>query len=218
MNPVRRYAFVPFIALSVIHVLLIAFGNDGMVAATKPLLMPMLLLGFLSAAPMTHRLVVGLVVGGIVFSWAGDVLLQSPGDIGFLVGLGAFLVAHLFYITAFLKLGTGKVKLWVWAYLIWYGALLALLIPGLGSLVVPVILYGAVLGTMAILATRVNAVVGWGGLLFLVSDSILAMDRFMPGYALPASDVVIMTTYLIGEGLIAYGVVRALRALNAQQS
>lgn len=211
MNPVRRYAFVPFIALSVIHVLLIAASNDGMVAATKPLLMPMLLLGFLSAAPMTNRLIVGLVVGGIVFSWAGDVLLQSPGDIGFLVGLGAFLVAHVFYISAFLRLGTGKVKLWVWAYLVWFGALLALLIPGLGALVVPVIVYGLVLGTMAITATRVNAVVGWGGLLFLLSDSILAMDRFMPGYALPASDFVIMTTYLIGEGLIAYGVVRALR-------
>lgn len=218
MNPVRRYAFVPFIALSIIHVLFIAFGNDVMVAATKPLLMPMLLLGFLSAAPMANRFLVGLVVGGIVFSWAGDVLLQSPGDMGFLVGLGAFLVAHLFYIWAFLKLGTGKIRLWVWAYLIWYGALLALLVPGLGGLVVPVIAYGAVLGTMAILSTRVNAVVGWGGLLFLLSDSVLAMDRFMPGFALPAADVVIMTTYLIGEGLIAYGVVQALRATGSKPS
>lgn len=218
MNPVRRYAFLPFIALSVIHVLLIAFGNEAMVAASKPLLMPMLLLGFLSAAPMANRLIVGLIVGGIVASWAGDVLLQSPGSMGFLLGLGAFLVAHLFYIAAFLKLGSGKVKLWVWAYFVWYGALLALLIPGLGALVVPVIVYGAVLGTMAILSTRVNAVVGWGGLLFLLSDSILAMDRFMPGFALPASDFLIMLTYLIGEGLIAYGVVRALRAAGSQQS
>lgn len=211
MTPVRRYAFIPFVALSVIHILLIALGNDVMVAATKPLLMPMLLLGFLAAAPMVNRLIVGLIVGGIVASWAGDVLLQSPGSMGFLLGLAAFLVAHLFYIGAFLMLGTGRVKIWVWAYLMWYGALLALLSPGLGALVVPVIAYGAVLGTMAILSTRVNAVVGWGGLLFLLSDSILAMDRFMPGFALPASDFVIMTTYLVGEGLIAYGVVRALR-------
>lgn len=211
MTPVRRYAFIPFVALSVIHILLIALGNDVMVAATKPLLMPMLLLGFLAATPMVNRLIVGLIVGGIVASWAGDVLLQSPGSMGFLLGLAAFLVAHLFYIGAFLMLGTGRVKIWVWAYLMWYGALLALLSPGLGALVVPVIAYGAVLGTMAILSTRVNAVVGWGGLLFLLSDSILAMDRFMPGFALPASDFVIMTTYLVGEGLIAYGVVRALR-------
>lgn len=211
MTPVRRYAFIPFVALSVIHILLIALGNDVMVAATKPLLMPMLLLGFLAAAPMVNRLIVGLIVGGIVASWAGDVLLQSPGSMGFLLGLAAFLVAHLFYIGAFLMLGTGRVKIWVWAYLMWYGALLALLSPGLGALVVPVIAYGAALGTMAILSTRVNAVVGWGGLLFLLSDSILAMDRFMPGFALPASDFVIMTTYLVGEGLIVYGVVRALR-------
>lgn len=217
MNPVKRYAFVPYIALSVIHVLLIAVGNDVMVAATKPLLMPMLLLGFLAAAPMANRLLVGLVIGGIVFSWLGDVLLQTPGDMGFVVGLGAFLLAHVFYIWAFLKLGTGSIKIWVWAYLIWYGALLALLVPGLGGLVVPVIVYGAVLGTMAVLSTRVNAVVGWGGLLFLVSDSVLALDRFMPGFALPAADAIIMTTYLIGEGLIVYGVVRALRARSAQQ-
>ena len=211
MNPVRRYAFAPFIALSVIHIAFIAFGVNDMVAATKPLLMPMLLLGFLSAVPMANRLLAGLVVGGIVFSWAGDVLLQSPGDMGFLIGLGAFLIAHIFYIAAFLKLGTGKVKIWVWAYLAWYGALLALLVPSLGALVIPVVIYGAVLGTMAITSTRVNAIVGWGGLLFLASDTVLALDRFMPGFALPASDVVIMTTYLLGEGLIAYGVVRALR-------
>ena len=209
----RRYAFVPFIAISVFHVAMIVVGDSGFVAASKPLLMPLLLVGFLAAVPMTNRFIVGLVAGGIVASWAGDVLLQSPGSMGFLMGLGAFLIAHLFYITTFAKVGSGKPRIWAWAYIAWYLALVAILVPGLGALAVPVILYGAVLGTMAFLATRVNALVGWGGLLFLVSDTVLALDRFLPSFAMPSTDVVIMVTYLVGEGLIAYGMVRKLRSL-----
>lgn len=208
----RRYAFVPFIAISVFHLAMIVAGDSGFVAASKPLLMPLLLVGFLAAVPMSNRLIVGLVTGGIVASWAGDVLLQSPGSMGFLMGLGAFLIAHLFYITGFVKAGTGKPRLWAWAYLIWYAALVVVLVPGLGALAVPVIIYGGVLGTMALLATRVNALVGWGGMLFLASDSVLALDRFLPSFSLPATDLVIMTTYLVGEGLIAYGMVRKLRS------
>lgn len=209
----RRYAFVPFIVISVFHLAMIVMGDSGFVAASKPLLMPLLLVGFLAAAPMTNRLVVGLVVGGIVASWAGDVLLQSPGNMGFLMGLGAFLVAHLFYITVFVKVGAGKARMWAWAYLLWYAALVVILVPGLGALAIPVIVYGAVLGTMAFLATRVNALVAWGGLFFLASDSVLALDRFLPSFAMPSSDLIIMTTYLLGEGLIAYGMVRKLRSL-----
>lgn len=207
----RSLAFVPYIAVSVAHLAFIIAGNGPLVSATKPLLMPALLLGLLLAAPRLKSGLVLIAALGIAFSWAGDVLLQSPAEVGFLVGLGAFLIAHLFYITAFVNVGTGRFSYWTAIYLVWYVVLLVLLIPHLGSLVAPVVAYGAVLGATAVLATRVNPVVAWGGALFLVSDTVLAVDRFLPSFALPGTDLIIMTTYLLGEGLIVYGLVVVLR-------
>ena len=47
--------------------------------------------------------------------------------------------------------------------------------------------------------------------LFVVSDSVLALGRFLPGYEFPPHDLVVMSTYLAAQGLIALGVVAMLR-------
>ncbi len=90
-------------------------------------------------------------------------------------------------------------------------AFLALLQPHLGGLLVPVALYGLVLGVMAAIAGGLGGLIAVGGALFVVSDSVLALGRFLPGYEFAAHDLVVMSTYLAAQGLIALGVVRVHR-------
>ena len=127
------------------------------------------------------------VIAGLVFSLAGDVLLMlSPGL--FVGGLLAFLVAHLCYLRAF----TVDTRLFArWLPLAVLGAIgaaiLAFLWGGLApALRGPVIAYVVVLVAMAAQAfarwrehpdarTRMAAI---GGVLFVASDALLAIDRF----------------------------------------
>ena len=96
-------AFVPYGVVGVVHVAAlaaIALGVDAsaLVTATKPLLMPLLLLGFLLGVPAWRAGAARLGGAAIVLSWVGDVALMFPGDTAFLAGLGAFLAAHVCFV------------------------------------------------------------------------------------------------------------------------
>ena len=108
--------------------------------------------------------------------------------------------------------GRRRLPTWALAYVAWYVAFLVLLGPHLGGLLVPVAVYGAVLGTMAALAGGRGGVIAVGGALFVVSDSVLALGRFLPGYEFALHDLVVMSTYVAAQGLIAWGALADLRA------
>jgi uncharacterized membrane protein YhhN len=69
-----------------------------------------------------------------------------------------------------------------------------------------------VLTAMAAFASRCNREVAWGGALFVVSDSILAVNRFLPDAGIPLPDILIMATYLAAQTLIVLGLLRHERA------
>ena len=206
-------AFTPYIVVTVVHLVAIASGGDQLVAATKPLLMPALLIGLVLGLPVRRSLV--LLWGGLalVFSWLGDVLLQSPGDIGFLIGMGAFGLAHLAYIALYLApLRTQRSPWWGLAVaVVWWIALVAQLAPNLGGLLIPVAVYGLVLGTAAATALGTTWLIAIGAGVFLVSDTLLGLDRFLPGFSFDGVDLLIMFTYCLGQGLIIAGVVTVSR-------
>ena len=153
-----------------------------------------------------------LIVGGLAWSLAGDVLLMWPASL-FAAGLGCFLVAHFFYIGAFATHGAGRsagVRTLVPFALI-AGGMLALLWPGLGALRIPVAVYVGVIATMAWQAWgRARAVrnaAAWrgaiGALFFLSSDGALAMNKFRA----PIGDrftatLIILGTYLVAQWMI----------------
>ncbi len=146
---------------------------------------------------------------GILLSWGGDVLFGMPGGIGFLLGLGGFLLAHVAYLILFRwPLRRRGLTWWAFAYLAWWLALMLVLGPHLGALIVPVAIYGAVLGASAAFALGTNPITAVGALLFLASDSILAFKLFWPGFALWQQDAIIMLLYCAGQGLIAFGAIR----------
>ena len=209
-------AFAPYLAVAIVHLVTLTAGADDASRLSKLLLMPALALAVVLALRPVQGAAGWLLLAAIVLSWGGDASLTLEGEWWFIVGLGSFLLAHLAYIALFLRLAakaTGRrFAPWSLAYVVWCVAFLALLAPHLGGLLLPVAVYGAVLGTMAALASARGPFIAAGGALFVVSDSVLALGRFLPGYEFAAHDLTVMASYLAAQGLIAWGVVRAIRA------
>ncbi|GAA1802212.1 lysoplasmalogenase [Agromyces neolithicus] len=209
--------FLPYLGLSLVQLVVLYTGPAWAVPTSKALLMPLLAAAVLLAVGRPRPSQAWLLVTALAGSWVGDVLLSFPGF--FVPGLLAFLAAHVAFIVLFLRLpvqsGRRRLPAGALVYVAWYAGFLALLGPHLGALLVPVAVYGAVLGSMAALAGGRGGPIAVGGAFFVVSDSVLALGRFLPGYEFALHDLVVMSTYLAAQGLIAWGVVSGLRAARA---
>ena len=67
--------------------------------------------------------------------------------------------------------------------------------------------YGGVLVAMAVLATGLGRLATIGGAVFLVSDGLIALEAFVPGWDLAGQGFWVMLTYIVGQGLLAAAVV-----------
>lgn len=208
-SPARRLGpFIPYVAVAVVHLATLAAGPGAASTVTKVLLMPALLLSLLVALRLQRSMLLLFASLGVVVSWAGDALLESPGGLGFLLGLGAFMLAHLAYLVLFLgPLRERRIPWLAGLYALWWVVLIVVLAPHLGALLVPVAAYGLVLAASSAVALGTNRYAAIGALLFLTSDTILAVKLFYPGADFAFIDVVIMILYIGGQGLIAYGTV-----------
>ena len=153
-----------------------------------------------------------LVCAGLLCSLGGDVWLLFPR--GFVAGLLHFLVAHLLYIAAFAP-GTpwsASAGVLLAPFVLVCVAMLGYLWPHLGRDRLPVTVYVTVIAVMgwraAMRATAAPTASGElalaGALLFMLSDGLLATDRF--ARRLPAADAAVMTTYYAAQTLIALSV------------
>jgi uncharacterized membrane protein YhhN len=211
--PVRRWwAFAPYGIVAVAHLAGLFTGAEWLASPTKGLLMPALLLGLLVSIPARRDEVALWGGAGMLLSWAGDLLLSTPGEAGFITGLGSFMLAHIAYLVLFLgPLRTKRMPPLAIAYAVWWAALVIVLAPHLGALLIPVAVYGLVLGASSAAALGTTRVVAIGGLIFLLSDTMLAFKLFWPGFAVWQQDFLIMLAYVVGQGLIAVGAVRHAR-------
>ena len=150
-----------------------------------------------------------MIAAGLVCSLIGDVFLMLPSDY-FRSGLVSFLIAHLLYVAAFLFEGNRAVSLWAAVPLVIYGGLmLTCLWRGLDKLKGPVIVYMLALLLMALIASSRFLITKQGGsllaatgaILFVASDSILAVDKFRRGFRI--AQLLILTTYFVAQCLIA---------------
>jgi sterol desaturase/sphingolipid hydroxylase (fatty acid hydroxylase superfamily)/uncharacterized membrane protein YhhN len=150
-----------------------------------------------------------LLVAALVASLAGDVALMVPG--GFLPGLVAFLLAHLAYVALFAR-GVGAMpSRGAAAAVALHGlAMLAVLWPHLpGGLRAPVAAYVAVISAMGAQALgralvrrdAASVATAAGALLFVASDTVLALDRFVG--PVPIAPFWILSTYFTAQLLIA---------------
>ena len=183
----------------------------------KPLATLAVLIMALKAPPLPTARYRGLIAAGLLCSLAGDVLLMVPADL-FLPGLVAFLAAHLCYLTAFRSDGGGAGPVGLLVLVVLAGAgVLSVLWPSLGPMRLPVLVYVAVILTMCWMAlgrwwvTRApgSGLAAAGALCFVVSDSVLALDRFRSPVGL--SPLLVLGTYYVAQILIASSVGAAAR-------
>lgn len=198
--------FVPYAVVGLVHLGTLVAGEGTGSSVTKLLIMPALLVAVLWALRLRVSDLLVFATLGILFSWAGDGLLETPGDVGFLLGLGGFLLAHLAYLVLFLRpLRERRIPWFAAAYALWWVVLVLYLSPHIGSLLVPVAVYGLALAASSAAALGTNRHAALGALVFLASDTILAFKLFLPGWDFYPVDVIIMSLYIAGQGLIAYG-------------
>lgn len=213
----------------------------------KPLLMPVLAWWFwracsslpsgegsataASADPVarSRKRLMAWTLAALFFSWLGDVFLLGSTELRFLLGLSAFLLAHLAYLGAFSsgpqrppeQPGAGRSGLAgiPWAILPvlgFAGLLVGRLWPALGEMRIPVLAYATVIAAMALGALHrygkvTTASFSWtafGACTFVVSDATIAWNKFGDPFA--AAGPIIMLTYTAAQGMIAYGLYRQL--------
>ena len=102
-QPIQKKIFYVFGALVILELTAIAANINNLHLVVKPLLIPALLI--LLVVSKTTVPGKQLLIYGLLFSWAGDVLLmfEDRHVLFFIFGLISFLTTHVFYILYFLR-------------------------------------------------------------------------------------------------------------------
>lgn len=224
----KTQQILPFVLfyglLTTIHIAVSSFEIGQLAYFTKPLLMLVLGIYFYQNTPKPLTSLSKITLFALFFSWWGDVLLlfQTYQDIYFLFGLVSFLIAHICYIFAFTKTpksAKGSTKILTAAsfvYLLVGAGSISFLKDGLGEMLIPVIVYSLTIIVMNIMAVNryrkvIDSSFKWvfmGAISFLISDSLIAINKFYTPIAAPS--FWIMSTYCLGQFLIVVGILKQL--------
>jgi uncharacterized membrane protein YhhN len=155
------------------------------------------------------------LLGGIVFCSIGDVWLDLDAQKYFLFGLGSFFVGHVLYATAFYKNWEYRAaKVWGAPAIFAFAAVMVFWIKqNLTSVTepffLPVVLYVLIISLMSIFAlfhkSQDYKYIFCGALVFMLSDSLIAVDKFIYPLPNPMGAFAIMATYYIAQYLIVWG-------------
>ncbi|MCD0464771.1 lysoplasmalogenase [Flavobacterium sp. ENC] len=209
-----------YIGFSIVYLLILLLGYESFDLFLKPILIP--LLGF---SVYLHKKfpTKNIILSALLFSWIGDVILlfADIDEIYFILGLVAFLISHVIYSALFNKQTKIRSKKNKAAFLIgslviacYLMGMLSLLLPTLGDLKIPVIVYATVISLMLLFAfngfltwkSPGNQYVFMGAIVFIASDSILAVNKFHT--PIEKSSFYIMLTYLVAQYLIVTGILK----------
>ncbi len=216
----KKITLYLFVLVAIVHLISVTFDFVIISLITKPLIVATLLFYYL--VNTTHRSI--LFVTALAFCWLGDALLmfQSEQPIFFMGGLVSFLIGHVLYIFCYRQmrnntsnsgfLGPQKIRYSLPIILAGTG-LVVILYPSLGELTIPVMIYALVLTIMVLqglfrlgfTGKQSFTLVFIGALFFMVSDSVLAINKFLE--PLPFASLSIMFTYIIAQYLIVEGTI-----------
>ena len=200
------------ILVSALVAILLDYQGSAWYMALKPLttILVILLVVLTKNTQLTYK---RTLLIALCFCLLGDVLLLDPDY--FVFGLGSFLIGHLLFARGFITLGGFQKNGMALIVLLIFGiALYAWLYPDLGPLKYPVAAYVLVILSMAWLGISLYlknkikpyALIAVGVVLFMFSDSMIAVNKFKTPFAL--SGVVILSTYWLAITLIANAGVR----------
>lgn len=218
-------ARIVLLALFAFHLFTLNNGDEMLLAASKSILMPALMIFyFLAQYDNDTRSMDYRILTALFFSWLGDVLLlkghYDPDY--FMYGLLAFFVAHILYAFSFYKdmRNTSQTSLLVGRphyglpFLIVSILFIYTLMPGLGDFSIPVVAYCGIITIMLLFAfnrwEKVPQSSFWlvfgGALLFYISDAMIAINKFYMPFE--NQRFMIMLTYIAGQWAIVEGILR----------
>ena len=193
---------------------------------TKPALMITLILYFLSAVKGTNFKDKALFISAMIFALLGDsfLMFQTQDPLFFMLGLGAFLLMQIGYSIFFNREIEFKKSLliqkpyWIIPVIVYALIFYKIVSENAGDLKWAILAYTICITTMMLSAINrfwqvsQNSFrwVFFGALFFLISDSILAVNKFVD--AVPNAGFWIMSTYTLAQYLIVRGVI--LKGVN----
>lgn len=208
--------YLIFIAFEQLSGNITAVNNLHFIA--KPLLVLSLICFFWIKSKSFNKVHRTLVFLALLFSLIGDIFLMFTNYDGifFMAGLFAFLIGHIMYILSFSKnRGTGKLFNWFSILILLYGiGFFISIYSNLKSLFVPVLLYMLVILTMVVFAYLRKGAVKYfsftlvllGALFFLISDSLIALNKFYQPIMYPKTSI--MITYAIAQYCLIIGILK----------
>jgi uncharacterized membrane protein YhhN len=196
-------------------------GNINMEYPVKPLIMIWMAVYFVICRKKKAFTVPVLLA--FFFSWAGDNLLMfsEKNELFFYAGVGGFFLAQLSYIYVFSSYSESGARGYLQRnmlpgvlFLAYVAGVYYLLYPALEGIMKPVILvYALSLIGMSMMALNRKGRVSHasflpvfiGSILFVISDTMIALDKFLTG--IPLAGFWIMITYISAQYLIMRGLI-----------
>ena len=218
---VFHFLFLIIIAADLIGEFLQNYQIDHI---AKPLLMIWIGFYFLIHAKNMDRKVVRLASAGFVFSWFGDLFMMFSGEfLYFVLGIASFLLAHIFYALLFLqtinisgkKPFLKKKPAWLMLYITLGLIIYILLFNHLDAVLrIAIFVYLVAILTMSSMALNRYgnghpisfSLVFIGSLFFVLSDSLIAVNRFL--VSIPYEGLWVMSTYIAAQYLIMLGIIK----------
>ena len=225
MQNKSKYILILYIIIGALQVTGILLKIPLLHQSLKVLLMPVLTFYLLNGLEeKTKTTLFRLSILALTFSYSGDIILMIPGNqpLFFIGGLVSFLIAHLFYTKLFTSLSPlsnkilKKKPIWIIGIILFLTAFLSYLVPKIdNSLKIPVIAYALIICTMLLSALNLKEKIGKrphnmivaGATLFVLSDSILALNKFDSAFrGITLMHALVMITYISAQGFIIHGI------------
>ncbi len=209
---------IAFLFLALLHLYAVYANLPNLRFFSKPLICISLIFILYKETGLKKN-IEKLVAVGLFFGCLGDIFLMLNENM-FVAGLASFLIGHILYVIAFSKQTSAKALSKHKSYILIAGILASfsyylynILQPSLGPLKIPVILYIIVIAAMAFFAytrryqtnTLSFIICLIGALLFIFSDSILALNKFVAYLA--NSGLYIMSSYILAQYFITLGII-----------
>jgi uncharacterized membrane protein YhhN len=207
-----------FIVALAVNLTGILLDNEILQYVSKPLLVPILAVYFMVSTRNKRGLAQGLLPA-LLFAWIANVLVlfAAKDELFFLLGLSSSLLAHIFYIIFFNRVRIQENihgRWWIIVLVvIYYAVMMYSLSYKTKDLTIPIRIFGVVICFMCMLAMhmlflvnkRAGILMLSGGMLFIVSDSLLGFNKFNEPFM--AADFLIIFFYGIAQLFIVTGAV-----------
>jgi uncharacterized membrane protein YhhN len=222
MRNFERNFIIFYLILTVAEILAQLSGSTLLVYLTKPALVVSLACWYVAKTAEQDTSIKLWFLPAMFFAVCGDIFLMIKGKDLFIAGLASFLVMQWLYTIVFLRQSGGKFSfsrlVTLLPFLLYAGIFFLFVNPSDPVLSLAVAIYAASIAVMVWSAfLRKNntsrhsfLLVFSGAILFLISDSLIAIGRFVN--PIPLQALWVMSTYALAQLLITLGVIKTNQA------